>query len=147
MGFGVRALLLLALCGCSSSLEDQIERLAAGGEETERAKQELLLAKGDAVPALIAALESPEISPARAELAEVLVGLMTRVDDDRIDSTLKAHLVDDPDSHTQVRIAREVGILKRLDFTDAYMAATADADGQVRGEALTALGFIRNKLN
>ena len=127
-------------------LEDQIERLGVGGEETEMAKQELLIAKGDAVPMLLEALENPEFAAGRAELADVLVGLMTRVDDGRIDSSLKAHLVSDPDSETRVRIAREIGILKRPDFADSFVRAVDDEDGQVRGEALTALCLIREEL-
>ena len=110
------------------------------------AKQELLIAKGDAVPMLLEALENPEFAEGRAELAEVLVGLMTRVDDGRIDSSLKAHLVSDPDSETRARIAREIGILKRPDFADSFVRAVDDEDGQVRGEALTALCLIREEL-
>ena len=132
---------------CGPSLEDQIERLGIGGEETELAKQELLIAKGDAVPVLLEALEDPELAAGRAELAEVLVGLMTRVDDGRIDSSLKVHLISDPDPEARARIAREVGILKRLDFAEAFMKGVDDPDGQVRGEALTALGFIRGSLD
>ena len=144
-GLSLSALLAAGL-GCGPSIDDHIERLSAGGEAAELAKQELLIAKGDAVPVLLKALEDPQLAAGRAELTEILVGLMTRVDDDRIDSSLKAHLVSDPDPEARARIAREVGILKRLDFADAFMKAIDDPDGQVRGEALTALGFVRGRL-
>ena len=139
-------LLLLGLPGCSS-LDDQIVRLGAGGQESERAKQELLLAKGNAVPALLAALENPDFTTGRPEIAEVLVGLMTRVDDNRINTALRTHLIEDPDPDTRIRIIREVGMLKRLDFADALIAAIEDSHAQVRGEALTVLGFIRKQLS
>ena len=38
-------------------MEDQIERLRAGSEEATMAQQELLIAKGDAVPVLLATLD------------------------------------------------------------------------------------------
>ena len=138
--------LLWALASCGSAVEDQIERLRAGGEEAAMAQQELLIAKGDAVPVLLAALDDPHETAGRALLAEVLVGLMVRVDDERISASLKRHLVDDPDPQVRARIAREIGILKRLDFADAFMAAIADTSGEVRAETLTALGFIRGSL-
>ena len=81
--------LVVLLVGCGDSLEDRIARLGAGGEATERAKLELLIAKGEAVPALLQALEDPGFTAGRAELAEVLVDLMTRIDDDRVRSAFR----------------------------------------------------------
>ena len=138
--------LVVLLVACGDSIEDQIARLGAGGEATERAKLELLIAKGEAVPALLQALEDPGFTAGRAELAEVLVDLMTRIDDDRVRSALKTHLVSDPDPLTRARIAWEVGMLKRRDFHDAFIEAIDDEDGRVRGEALTALCFIRDSM-
>ena len=138
--------LLVSVASCGPTVEDQIERLRAGGEEAMMAQQELLIAKGDAVPVLLAALDDEDGTAGRAALAEVLVGLMLRVDDERIAASLKRHLVDDPDPQVRARIAREIGIHKRLDFSDAFMAAIADTSGEVRAEALTALGFIRANL-
>ena len=109
-----------ALWSCTPSPDDLIVRLGSGGEEAQLAKQELLIAKEEAVPALLAALRNPGFTAGRPELAEVLVGLMTRIDDDRIDSTLKLHLLHDPHSETRARITREVGIRGRLDFADAF---------------------------
>ena len=144
---GTISLLTVIVQSCGPSLEDQIERLGAGGEEAEQAKQELLLDKDTAVPVLLEALGDPELVAGRAELAEVLVGMMVRVDDETLSSRLKAHLVNDPDPKTRARIAREVGITQRRDFADAYLEAADDADGQVRGEALTALSFLRHHLS
>ena len=136
-------LIAVALWSCTPSPDHLIVKLGAGGEEAQLAKQELLLAREEAVPALLTALDNPEFTAVRPELAEVLVALTTRVDDDRIDSTLKRHMVNDPDPETRARIAHEIGIHKRRDFADAFVNAIDDSVGEVRGEALTALSFMR----
>ena len=140
-------LIAVALSSCTPSPVDLIVMLGAGGEEAQLAKQELLIARENAVPALLAALDDPKFTVVRPELAEVLVGLTTRVDDDRIDSTLKRHMVHDSDPATRARIAREVGIRKLREYADAFVNAIADSVGEVRGEALTALAFMRRELN
>lgn len=122
-------LCLVLFVSCGDSLEDQIARLGAGGEATDRAKLELLLAKEEAVPALLQALEDSSFTAGRAKLAEVLVDLMMRIEDDRVQSALKTHLVSDPDPLTRERIALEAGLLKRRDFHDALMEAIDDEDG------------------
>ena len=140
-------LIAVALSSCTPSPVDLIVMLGAGGEEAQLAKQELLIARENAVPALLAALDDPKFTVVRPELAEVLVGLTTRVDDDRIDSTLKRHMVHDSDPATRARIAREVGIRKLREYADAFVNAIDDSVGEVRGEALTALAFMRRELN
>ena len=86
------SILMVAAQGCGPSIEEHIHRLGAGGDEAELAKQGLLIAKGDAVPLLLNALEDPRFTAGRAELAEVLVELMTRVDDERLSDALRRHL-------------------------------------------------------
>ena len=140
------SILTMVVYGCGPSLEDQLLKLGAGGEEAELAKAELLIAKDGAIPILLEALDDPGFTAGRAELAEVLVGLMTRVDDPRVVDALKRHVVTDPDPQARVRIAREVGFLKRVDFADAFMQAAEDAEGDVRGEALMALSMMRGSL-
>ena len=133
--------------GCGNSVDRQIEQLAAGGEELERAKQELLIARADAVPALLEAMENPRYVASRAELAEVLVGLMLRVDNPRIAAALKSHLTDDPLALVRTRIAWEVGLHKRPEFSDALIVALRDTAGAVRAEALRALARIQHTLD
>ena len=135
------------LAGCGNSIDRRIEQLAAGSEELERAKQELLIAKGDAAPALLEAMEDPRYVDSRAELAEVLVGLMLRVDDPRIAAVLKSHLTNDPLPLVRTRIAREVGLHKLPEFSDALIIALRDTAGAVRTEALRALARIQHTLD
>jgi hypothetical protein len=139
-------LVVFVFASCGNSVDRQIELLAAGGEELERAKQELLIAKGDAVPALFEAMEDPRHVASRAELAEVLVGLMLRVDNPRIAAALKSHLTADPLPLVRTRIAREVGLHKLPEFSDALIVALRDTAGAVRTEALRALAHMQHTL-
>ena len=144
-------ILLLAgffLLTCGPSVEDLIERLDSSGEELDRAKQELLLSKGDAVPVLLKAFDDRRHTAARPELGEVLVGLMTRAEDPRIATALKRHLLTDPDPRVRARIARELGLYKRVEFADAFIQALQDtSDEGVRGEVMKAVGLIKDKLD
>jgi HEAT repeat protein len=132
---------------CAPSVEDQVEHLARGGQERDGAKQELLLAKDRAVGPLLAAMEDPRYAAARPELAEVLVSLMMRVDDERIEKALSQHLAADPDPRVRARIARQMGLYKRAGALEGLLQVLQDADGEVRYQALVALGVLAGKLS
>jgi len=140
-------LLLLLLAACGSSIEDQVAQLSRKGPALEQAKQELLLAKDRAVPALLAAFDDPQYAASRPELVEVLVGLTTRVDDPNILEALRSHLRSDADPQVRARICRELGIYERADFANDFAAALEDTSSVVRGQAMVALRQIRNSLS
>lgn len=137
----------LLFAGCGPSVEDQVERLAGQGEEREQAKQELLLVKEQAVGPLLKALEKPRYAAARAELVEVLVSLMTRVDDPRLVEALNRLLVSDPDPAVRARLAQRLGLYKRAEAIPALLQALEDPEGEVRYQALASLGVLEGKLS
>jgi len=136
-GLLVTSLLLAA--GCGPSIEDSVEKLAGGPEEREEGRQELLLAKDRAVNPLLEAFEDPRLRESRPELAEVLAGLLARVDDPRIEPTLYRHLISDPDSVVRARIAHRVGLYYRESAIESLLEALQDTAGSVRHQALWAL--------
>lgn len=133
--------------GCGPSVEDQVEMLAGSPEEREQARQELLLAKDRAVEPLLRALNDPNKGTARAELVEVLVSLMTRVDDARIGETLNRLLAGDEDPAVRARIAQRMGMFKRAEVIPGLLEALEDDAGQVRHQSLMALGELSSKLS
>jgi tetratricopeptide (TPR) repeat protein len=133
--------------GCGPSVEDQVEMLASSPEEREQARQELLLAKDRAVEPLLRALNDPNQGAARAELVEVLVSLMTRVDDARIAETLNRLLAGDEDPAVRARIAQRMGLFKRAEAIPGLLEALEDEAGEVRHQALMALGELSSKLS
>ena len=142
---GVAFFSLLALASCGPSIDDLIDGLASEGERLDQAKQELLIAKEGAVPALLAAFEDSDRAVSRVELAEVLAGLLMRIDDDRLAAALRSHLRSDPDPEVRARIAAELGMLKRADFIDEFLRATDDDSGIVRAAAFRALNLTKSK--
>jgi len=136
---GLLVILLVLATGCGPSIEDSVEKLAGGPEEREEGRQELLLAKDRAVDPLLEAFEDPEYSKSRPELAEVLAGLLARVDDPRVEPTLYRHLVSDPDSLVRARIAHRVGLYYRKGAIGSLLEALQDTVGSVRHQALWAL--------
>jgi len=136
-GLLVASLLLAA--GCGPSIEDSVEKLAGGPEEREDGRQELLLAKDRAVGPLLEAFEDPRHRESRPELAEVLAGLLARVDDPRIEPTLYRHLISDPDPEVRARIAHRVGLYYRETAIETLLEALQDTAGSVRHQALWAL--------
>ena len=125
--------------GCGPSIEDSVEKLAGGPEEREEGRQELLLAKDRAVDPLLEAFEDPQLSGSRPELAEVLAGLLARVDDPRIEPTLYQHLISDPDSLVRARIAHRMGLYYCEGAIGSLLEALEDPAGSVRHQALWAL--------
>ena len=131
---------------CGPSLEDSVEKLGGSPEQREEGRQELLLAKDRAVEPLLEALEDEDYAAARPDLVEVLVGLMTRVEDERIKPVLLRHLQADPDPRVRARIARRLGMYQPGKHVEALLEALADGDGAVCYEALLALGKVENDL-
>ena len=108
-------------CACGPSVDDLVEQLAGDADERQWARQELLLAKDRAVEPLLQAQEEPANTAARPALVNVLVSLMTRVEDDRIAAALTDHLVNDPQVAVRSRIARLLGMHVRAEAIPALM--------------------------
>ena len=139
---------LLCVCACGPSIDDSVRKLgAASKEERETGRQELLLAKDRAVAPLLEALENPHFAAGRPQLAEVLVGLQSRVDDPRIESALLAHLGTDPDPRVKARIAHKLGLFRRTSGIEALFGALDDAAGEVRFQSIWALGQMADRLS
>ncbi|MEW6752362.1 MAG: HEAT repeat domain-containing protein [Candidatus Latescibacterota bacterium] len=139
-------LLACGLAGCGPSLDEQVERLGGSAEEREQARQELLLAKDQAVEPLLKALTDPRRTAARAELAGVLVSLMTRVEDPRIPAALLERMVQDPDPRVRARIAYALGLHQLPQAADGLLAGLEDPDAQVRLHSFAGLCALQGKL-
>ena len=143
-GYG-RALVLLQaliLAACGPSLDDLVERLE-DPEQRESARQELLLATDRAVAPLLAALEDPARSAARPHLVDILLSLMTRVEDERILPGLERHLLTDGDPEVRARIARGLGAHERVEAAGALVEALeAEREAAVLEELLAALNRL-----
>ena len=131
---------------CGPSVEDLIDDLGAGGEQSVEARQHLLLAKEQAVGPLLKALEDQHHREARPELVEVLASLMMRVENDQVGAALLEHLRHDPDPRVKARIARRLGLQKYTGAIEALIDVLGDADGEVRYQALVALSLLESKL-
>ena len=81
---------------CGPSVDELVDELENGGEKLEMAKQELLIAKKDAIPELLDAFEDEGRSAVRVELAEVLAGLFMRLEDKSVAEALRRHILSDP---------------------------------------------------
>lgn len=138
---------LLTQTGCGPSIEDHVERLASSGDDLIRARHELLVVGFKAVAPLLVALEYPQNTAARPEVASLLVDLMTRLEDERIAPALQRHLLTDPDGRVRARICFDVGFYERSEFADAFLEALHDTLGQVRAHAMTALARMKSDLS
>lgn len=139
--------LLLACTACGPSLEDHIEQLSGNPEERKNAQHELLLAKEQAVEPLLGALEDPRYAAGRAELADVLVSLMLRVEDPRIGAALQQQVLNDPDARVRARIASKLATHKNAKFIEVFFQALQDTSGPVRHQAMKALSLLENQLD
>ena len=140
------SLLGFALAACGPSIEDHIKQLESGGDDLIRARQELLLGKEKSIPHLLKALEDPRHDAVGPEIADVLVRLMSRLDDERIPVALKEHLLSNPDARVRERICLGVGLHERRDFAETLIEALLDTAGVVRGNAMRALEQLQGKL-
>ena len=143
----LHTLLALLCAGCGPSLEDSVEKLGGSPEERAQARQDLLLAKDRSVEPLLDALRDPHFKEAHPELVDVLVSLMMRVADARIEQALRQLLDADPDPRVRARVARQLGLFKRHGAIDALLEATKDTHGEVRFQALQALGSMEDKID
>ena len=141
------ALLGMFVVACGPSIEDQIEQLASGGQERDTAIQELLLRPDRAVGPLLRALDDPALAKGHPDIAEALVSLMLRVDDEALVAALRRHLVSHPDAQVRVRLAYRLGMLKRGEFAAELVQAAGDGDAEVSAEAFRALNILNNKLS
>ena len=132
--------------GCGPSLRDSIDKLGGTVEEQAAGRMELLLAKDRAVDDLLGALEDPERAASRLLLVEVLAGLTTRVDDERIEAALLSRLREDPDHLVRAMVAHQLGLHRPALFIDPFLDALADTSGAVCHAALLVLGKIEDKL-
>ena len=136
----------VAATACGPSPEDHVAQLAGDGADRAAAKRELLLAKDQSVEPLLAALGEAEYAPARPELVDVLFSLMTRVDDPRIPAALIDRLQRDADPRVRSRVARGLGMQSRSEGIPVLLDAVGDDAGEVRHQALLALGLLQGKL-
>ena len=141
---GVAAVLCLAACG--PSIEESIAKLGAGPDERAMGRHELVLARDLAIEPIIAALESQDRKEVRPDLADVLVSMMLRADDERIEAALKKHLLDDADPRVRARIADKLGLHMKSEFFDVFLLAASDTSPTVRTPALNALGHALSQL-
>lgn len=139
--------MVVLLGACGPSVEEQIAKLGGTAAEREEGRQELLLAKDRSVGPLLEALENPRFTKGRPELVEVLVGLMARVEDLRIQTALIRHLREDPDSRVRARIAHKFGLFHRTEGIETLLAATEDQVGEVRYQAIWALGEMEREMD
>ena len=133
---------------CGPSLEDSIEKLGSERpDERQQAQHRLLLAQEQAVDPLLEALDDPRYAVGRAELADVLVSLMLRVEDERIAKALQRHLLDDPDQRVRALITYKLGGHKNPEFAETFFQAVEDTSDRVRQEAMSALGLLETKFS
>ena len=137
----------LCLAACESSIEDSINDLSEGPDERAAARHELILASDKATEPLIATLESRDDTKARAEVADILVGIMARSRNERVAGVLKKHLLDDPNPMVRGRIAEELGLYLRSGFFDVFLRAVSDPSPLVQTPALHVLANVIDRLN
>ena len=135
-------MLALSLAACGPSLDDLVEQLE-DPEQRESARQELLLATDRAVTPLLAALEDPARAAARPHLVDVLLSLMTRVQDGRILPRLEHHMLTDGDPEVRARIARGLGMQERAAAAGALVQTLeTERAAAVLQEVLAALNRL-----
>ena len=131
---------LLALSACGDPIEREIQHLIEGGDEAERAKMALNLAKAAATDPLIRALQNRDHPPgARADIAEAIYRLYLREEDEKLIESLIAAL-EDPAPEVRIIVARALGDLKKSELVEPLIALLErEADNQVHHEILIAL--------
>ncbi|MFP6645964.1 MAG: HEAT repeat domain-containing protein [Candidatus Latescibacterota bacterium] len=139
--------LTLLLTGCGQSIERSIDDLATGGEAGSRAAQELLLLKPNrAVGPLLEAMDDPQRAKAHLQVADVLVGLVGRVEQDRLRPGLERHLTTHPNPEVRRRIAERLGRRRRHHYAGALLAAVQDTEIEVRYAAFKTLVNLWDRL-
>ena len=72
---------------------------------------------------------------------------MTRVEGARIEEALIRHLVEDPDPRVRARIAHKFGLFHRTEGIETLLKVLADEAGDVRYQALWALGEMEQGMD
>jgi hypothetical protein len=143
----MRLYLIFLLCSiltaCGDPVARDIDDLIAGGEDAERAKMSLSLAKKSAIAPLIAALQEREhISRARVDMVEALKSLYLREPDERILQALIAH-IDDDDPAVRRKIAWAFGDLRQNESVGPLLGQLErETDNAVRMEILLGLEIM-----
>ena len=140
-------LVALLLLSCGDPTKDSLRKLGGDADERAEAKNELLLARDVAVEPLLRALEDSLFQSGRGELVDVLASLMIRVGDERIATSLRRHLLRDPDPRIRGRIAHKLGVQMRLDFATTFIEALEDTVAEVRYQSLSALASVIDRLD
>ncbi len=135
------------LAACGSPVDDSIDKLSGGPDERAFAKHELILAGKDAVEPIVAAIEDPGSSEVRPELAEVLVSMLLRSENERIWTVLQNHLLEDPDPRVRGRIADKLGLRLRSEYYDVFLQALSDPSPLVQTPILLAMSNLLGRLN
>ena len=133
--------------GCSADLDEQINQLALGGDARDTAKQELLLAKEQAIEPLLTAVEAPHLAGARREVVKVLFSMMTRVEDQRISAALIKCLQTDADPQVRAFVAQRMGMFKHKAAVPTLFKSLEDESSDVRHQAIMALGELSARLD
>ena len=141
------AWMLVLLGACGPAIEGHVEDLD-DPELREAARQELLLAKERAIGPLLEALAASSVDDgsSRGILVEVIDGLMTRVDDDRLGAALANVLRSDSVVSLRIQVAHFAAIHRPVELSEALLDALDDAEGAVRHEALLALSSMEKRL-
>ena len=97
---------VLCVGGCGPTPEDLVEQLVYP-DKREAASQELLLAKAPIAPLLVVWAD-PQCSEAYPHLVDVLLSLLSRVDDERLPASLGNYLKNGPHAEVRARIPPSV---------------------------------------
>ena len=125
----VAAILCVLFAACGPSVEDDLDAIARGGEQAERAKASLLLSGDLRLESLLSAVESPRYSASRLELIEVLASLMLRSTDPRLVLALQGRLRSDPDPQVRARVIYQLSIRQRTELLGDFLLALQEHGG------------------
>lgn len=100
-----------------------------------------------AVAPLLVVWADPQRSEAHPHLVDVLLSLLSRVDDERLPASLGNYLKNGPHAEVRARIARGLGLQGRDEVAGAIVEALQDGDENVRYESLLALNRLEGRLS
>jgi hypothetical protein len=139
--------LIAGLCACGLSVDSAIDDLEAGGSAGSQAAQELLLLKSDdAVGPLLTALGDPTRPRVHMPAIDVLVGLLDKVEDERLQPGLEQHLQTHPNAEIRAGIASRLGLRRQGQFASNLLVTLQDSTIEVRYAAFRALIMLWSKL-
>ena len=135
--------IVVLVVGCGDPVQRHIDTIIEGGEEADRAKLALNMAKADAVGPVIRAFEDTSLSVrARLDMADALYRLYLREDVPAIFASLVAAL-EDPVPEIRIGAAWAVGNLgKRVAVDPLLTRFSAESDPRMMLAILSALEFM-----